>query len=172
VHALARVVVGHRWLVIAASVLLLGFLAQGLQHLSFKNSTEMWFRAGDPILENYAALKQYFGDTQYLLVGVEARPKDQNVITPDALEGIRKITRFLEQHEFVKEVNSLSNYQYIVSDEDTLTTKYLVEDWDALRSSPALMEDYARTMAGEKLVHHVLITPDLRHTAIMAQTSS
>jgi uncharacterized protein len=170
VHAWARVVVGHRWLVIAASVLLLGFLAQGLQHLSFKNSTEMWFRAGDPILENYAALKQYFGDTQYLLVGVEARPKDPNVITPDALEGIRKITRFLEQHEFVKEVNSLSNYQYIVSDEDTLTTKYLVEDWDALRSSPALMEDYARTMAGEKLVHHVLITPDLRHTAIMAQT--
>lgn len=170
VHAWAKLVVGQRWLMIILGVLLMGFLVQGLQNLRFKNSTEMWFLPGDPILENYTALKQYFGDTQYLLIGLEARAKDANVITPDALESIRKITRFLEQHEFVKEVNSLSNYQYIVSEEDTLTTKYLVEDWEVLRDAPGLMERYAQTMAGEKLVHDVLISSDLRHTAIIAQT--
>lgn len=137
--------------------------------LYFDNSNEMWFLSGDPALLQYNLLKDRFGDNEYLLVGLDARPQDKNLFNKDTLETIHKITEFLEDHEFVTKVSSLSKHQYIHSEEDTLTTDDLIEDIEELGDDPEIYQTMAKIMSGETLVHGFLITKDLKSTLVAAR---
>ncbi len=137
--------------------------------LYFDNSNEMWFLPDDPALIQFDLLKERFGDNEYLLVGLETRPQDKNLFNRETLEVIHKITEFLEEHEFSTKVSSLSKYQYIHSEEDTLAIDDLIEDIEALDDNPETYQTMADIMLKEDMVHGFLITEDLRHTIISAR---
>jgi len=123
-----RWVVEKRWIVILLTLLAFGALMMPMKNLYFDNSNEMWFLDDDPALKHYEEFRDRFGNGQYLLVGLEAPDGEETVFNEQTLRVITKLTRLLEDHEYVDKVTSLANYQFIHSEDDTLNTEDLIED--------------------------------------------
>ncbi len=166
----AELIVNHRWLVIIGSMILVMGAVYPMKNLYFDNSNELFFLPDDPNLQKYDRLLERFGDNEYLLVGLKARPEDKNIFNHDTLQAIGKLTEFLEDHEAVTKVSSLSKYQYIHAEDDTLSVDDLIEDMEELDPSPESMDQLAKIMERETLVHGVLLTEDFQHTMIIART--
>ncbi len=166
----SRFVIEKRVWVIGLTVILIGLSFYPMRNLYFDNSPEQFFVKGDPNLVNFDNIIERFGDSDYMLVGVQARPGDKNVFNGDTLRLIAKVTEFMEDHETVSKVVSLSKYQYIHSKDDTQSTDDLIEDIEDLDDSSENMERMANIMRGEKLAIGNIITEDLQHTVVLART--
>ncbi|MBT4287540.1 MAG: RND family transporter [Deltaproteobacteria bacterium] len=138
--------------------------------LYFDNSNEMWFLKEDPALIEYDLLKDRFGEMEYLLIGIETRQKDKTVFNLETLKMIDALTRYLEDHDVVTKVSSLTKYQYMISEDETLTVTDLIEDIDTLDDTSKTMRELKEIMENEEMVHEFLITPDMKHTIISART--
>ena len=194
----AEWVVNRRWIVIGCTVALLGLLFLPMKNLYFDSSFEMWFQKDDPTIQQLNDFRDIYGNSAFFLVGVEARSGDPDVFNEDTLALIAKLTQYLENHELVTKVSSLTKYQYLRSEDDTLYSYNLVEDaesrfgiadesddWTSTaeegfdeEDDEAFAEetedqmsitDMAEVMKLEKLVHQMLITKDLQHTIISAR---
>ncbi len=69
----ADFVTNRRWIVLGATVVALVLLLLPIKRLYFDNSNEMWFLPGDIALVKYEQLRELFGSSQYLVIGIEAR---------------------------------------------------------------------------------------------------
>ncbi len=147
----AEFVVNRRWTVIALTILCLGAFTIPMKNLYFDNAQETWLMDGDPAIQQYTELREKFGNSQYLLVGVDAPDGHPSVFNKETLQTIAKITRFLEDHETISKVSSLTKYQYIHSKEDTLYTDDLIEDVESqldLRNSSGLPISHGQDQGG------------------------
>ncbi|MGK5095424.1 efflux RND transporter permease subunit [Deltaproteobacteria bacterium TL4] len=165
----AEFVVNQRWAVIIGTVLCVIAAIYPMKDLYYNNSNEMFLLPEDPSLKTFDKLLAEFGDRENFVIGVEARPGDENLFNAETLKMIAKLTVFLENHKVVTKVVSLSKYQYIHSKEDVLATDNLIEDIEQLDDSPENMERMANIMKNEKVVLGSLITEDLKHTLILAR---
>ena len=169
INAWAEFVIAKRLYVIVGSVLLLlGILLTG-PPIATDNSTERYFVTGDPALLEYENLIDVFGDNEYLIVGFEATPGTPDIFNADTLQDLAKVSAFLENHEYVTQLRSLTTFQYIHADGDDLSIDYLVEDIGNLLANPSAIEDLKSTLATEYLALDSLITRDYRHTRIAAR---
>jgi len=99
----AEFVVEKRILVLLISVMaILGALAP-MKNLYFDNSNDMWFLKDDPALSAYDDLLDYFGDNEYFLIGIEARP-GETVFSKDYIKLTYELTEYLQDHDFLKEL--------------------------------------------------------------------
>ena len=137
---------------------------------SYNNSSEIWFLEDDPDLKAFYEMQEMFGDSEYMAVGIEARPNDKDVFEADTIKMIAMISDMLEDHEIVTQVRSLSKYQYTHSDNNLMRTDDLFEDIDELSENPKLLEKARKIIRGEKLAIDTLVSSDLRHTRIVART--
>lgn len=163
-------IIKRRIFVIVTSFLCLGLFLVPMKNLYFDNSNEMWFIPGDPALVKYDQLRDLFGSSQYLVIGLQARDQEKTVFSKENLVLIAKIHEFLENHEYVEKVSSLFNYQYIHAENDVLTTSDLIEDIETLDESEDEMNRLIGIMNQETLVHDYLVSKDMVHTVIMAKT--
>jgi len=165
-------VIRHRTLVLALSLILLGLSGWSIatKPIYFDNSNEMYFLMNDPNLLAVNKLTDLFGDSEYLSIGISARPTDQDVFEPQTIQMIHDLTEFLEDHPIVTQVRSLSKYQYTHDDEGRLATDYLFDDPNALPENPGLLQDARNIMRLEKLALDTLISQDFQNTRIMART--
>lgn len=170
ISAWAEFVIKRRVIILALSVLLIPAFAYFLKGVRFDASNEMWFLKDDPSLANYETLKERFGSAQYLLIGIPKRAGEDSVITRDNLLVIHELTQFLEDHEFVDKVSSLSNYQVIKGEDGRLDTLDLVEDYDSFAGTPEEIAAIREIMKAEFMVHDYMITKDLNDTIIFART--
>ncbi len=165
----ADFVIKRRAGVLIASTLLVALALLTGPAIPFDNSTERYFVAGDPTLAEYDRLLELFGDNEYLVVGFEAGSNTEDIFSPDTLRDLDKVTEFLEFHPTITQVRSLSNYQYIHADGDTLSTDYLIEDISTLADDPEAIARTKEILTEENLALDVLITADFRHTRIAAR---
>jgi len=132
----------------------------------------MWFLDGDPVNRNYQKLKQKFGDTQYLLVGVSSETAP-NVINSDTIQSIHDLHEFLLDNEHIANVNSLANFQFITGENDVLEIQDLFDsdtpeyqhvsnETDANRIETILLD--------QPIVLDDIITRDMKHTILLAET--
>ena len=169
IKAWAKYTIAGRIPIIAGSVLLLLVVLLTGNTIPFDNSTERYFVAGDPTLVEYDNLIDLFGDNEYLIVGFEATPSETDIFNADTLRDIARVSDFLEYHEYVTQLRSLTNFQYIHADGDDLRTDYLIEDIDDLVSNPEAVEQVKEILAEEDLAIGTLITADYRHTRLAAR---
>ncbi len=169
IHAFAEIVVEKRLLVLMISAVLLVLSVVPLKNLYFENNYEIWFMKDDPTIMTYQKLRDLFGSSQYQLIGVEAQDNEKTVITKKNLNAIHKITEFLEDHEFVTKVASLSKYQHMKSENDILKIEDLIEDFDDFQGSAGEIDRIEDIMKNEEMAIGALITRDLRHTMIVAR---
>jgi len=162
-------VVNRRVLVLVVTVLLMFLAPLSFDRLYHDNSNESYFLENDPNLEAFDRLVDRFGDPEYLMVGIQARAGDVDVFTAKTVLMIDEISEFLEDHRYINQVRSLSNYQYTHDDGGIMATDDLFEDVENLAADPSLLNTAREVMANEKLALETLITPDFQHTRIIAR---
>jgi len=162
------VVNGRLYVLIAAASLVLLALLTG-KPIPFDNTTERYFVDGDPTLDDFDRLLDLFGDNEYLIIGIEAGASDADVFEPATVAAISALSDFLESHQYVTQVRSVTNYQYTHADGDDISTDYLIEDVDELANNPAGRDRVRSIIAGEELALGTLITADFRHTRLTAR---
>lgn len=166
----AKAVVEYRWLVIIFTFVFLGAAVYPMKNLYYDNSNELFFLKEDPNIRMFNKLLDRFGDSEYTLIGIEARENERDVFNEETLRVIHKMTDFLEDHEVVTKVSSLSKYQYNHSEDDTLATDNLIEDFEEWEATPEELQKIRSIMEKETMVHGFLITEDFQHTVIIART--
>lgn len=169
IRAWADFVITKRLYIILASLVLLPVILVTGPAIPFDNSTERYFVAGDPALIEYDNLIELFGDNEYLIVGFEAAPGADDIFTPDTLRDIGRVSDFLEYHQHISQLRSISTFQYIHADGDDLSTDYLIDDIEELIENPGAIERVKLILNDEELALDTLITRDFRHTRIAAR---
>lgn len=164
-----ELVVKYRVYVLLVTAVLIGVAPLSFNRLYYDASNEAYFVEGDPNLANFDKLLDLFGDSEYLVVGIPAREQDQDVFNPETITVIDELTQFLEEHEHVTQVRSISKYQYTHNDNGLLATDDLFEDIDTLSSEPEALNSARGIMAEEQLALDTLITRDFQHTRIAAR---
>lgn len=165
----AAFVLRYRLPVIMFTFVLAGLTPFSFDRLYHDNSAESYFVEHDPHLLSFDRLVDLFGDPEYLLVGIPARGDDADVFVARTLSMIADITDFLEEHRLVTQVRSLSKYQYIHDDDGLLATDDLFDDARAYDPAAETVDRARRIMAGERLALETLLTPDFKHTQIIAR---
>lgn len=169
--AWGQAVVRFRWLIlgITLALLVVAGIRLGTHGIYYDNANETYFLDNDPNLVAFDNLLENFGDTEYLIVGIEARANDTDVFNAPTIQMLDAITEFLENHRHVTQVRSLSKYQYTHDDDGLLATDDLFEEIETLAEDPSALNHARTIMAGEKLALDSLITPDFKHTRIAAR---
>ena len=103
--------------------------------IGVNNSNEMWFLEGDPTLLAHDKMRDLFGSTESLVVGIEARPKDRDLFTLETIKMIEEIHAMLEEHAVVEKVDSLARYQRTYSRDGIVATDYIFEDIEILEDN-------------------------------------
>lgn len=169
VKAWASFTIAQRIPIIVASIaLLIAVLFTG-KTIPFDNSTERYFVAGDPTLLEYDNLIELFGDNEYLIVGFEATADEADIFNADTLRDIARVSDFLEYHEYVTQLRSITNFQFIHADDDDLRTDYLIDDVEDLIGDAAAIANTKNILNSESLALDTLITRDFRHTRVAAR---
>ncbi|WP_339899494.1 efflux RND transporter permease subunit [uncultured Gilvimarinus sp.] len=161
----ARIVIGARLplLIVTALVAALAFIP--MKNLYYDNANERFFVENDPNLTAFNQLLELFGDIEYLSIGITAPSSDPDVFTPDTLNVIDSLSRFLEAQPQVTQVRSLSEYEYTHSEGAMMATDPLIEP-------PFTHTDLAQArdiIHSESMAMDSLITRDLRHTRVVAR---
>lgn len=162
-------VINYRWWVIVATLFLVFSAPSSFDRLYHDNSNESYFLENDPHLESFQGLIEYFGDPEYLLIGIPTRAADTDIFNAETIAMVQALTEFLEEHRHISLVRSLSKYQYTHDDDGLLATDDLFDDVEALSTDEDLLEQARTIIAGETLALGSLITPDFKHTRIVAR---
>ena len=169
IKAWADFTIAYRLPIIVGSIALLLVALLTGKDIPFDNSSERYFVAGDPTALEYDNLIELFGDNEYLIVGFEATPSESDIFNADTLRDIAKVSDFLEYHEYVTQLRSITNFQFIHADGDDLLTDFLIEDVEDLIGDASAIANTKNILNNETLALDTLITRDFRHTRIAAR---
>lgn len=158
----ARAIVRWRWLVLLAGFLAVGFAASGVQNLGFTTSYRVFFAEGNPQMKAFDDMQDTYSKSDNILF--MAVPKSGNVYNQQTMQLVQELTDEAWQLPYSTRVDSLSNYQNTVAEEDDLIVEDLIEDASAL-DQPKL--DYIKQVASvEPLLVHRLVSPEGHVTAV------
>lgn len=118
--------VNHPVLILIASVLITLGLASGGKNLSFTNDYRVFFSDQNPQLLAFEELQAAYTKSDNILIMLE--PSDGNVFSEQTLQAVSDLTTRSWQVPFSIRVDSLTNYQNMVAEEDDLIVSDLVED--------------------------------------------
>ena len=165
-------VIKKRVLILIATILLLvvSIISITKNPIGVNNSNEMWFLEGDPTLLAHDKMRDLFGSTESLVVGIEARPKDKDLFELETIKMIEEIHSMLEEHEVVEKVDSLARYQRTYNRDGMVATDYIFEDIEGLEDDLGQLNSARIAMRDENLALDTLISKDFRHTRIIART--
>lgn len=97
----------------------------GLQRISVDSSNEILLPENDPVIIKNDKFKEIFGNNEFIFILIE----NQNLFSSEVLNYIRELTVDLEKNlPFVDEVTSLTNLDYIESENNTLKVDELIGD--------------------------------------------
>lgn len=102
------------------------FLATGLTLLKENNDGRIFFDENSSERQQLLVLEEKFTETNSILLVLSA--KEGNIFAPAPLKAILEVTDLAWQLPYVRRVNSLSNYQHILSDGDDLIIEDLYEE--------------------------------------------
>ncbi len=155
-NSFASSVIRFRLSVIFLSLLLIGYAWYLSNGLNFNNSNEMWFLKDDKTLLNYKKLLEYFGDDEFIVIGIENKDKSP-VFKRECIETIDKITEFLTDLDNVTKTQSLSKVEIITGAGDVLTVKKLFKNFNL---TPDEYKAKEKTALNDPLIQDLLITAD------------
>jgi len=120
----------YRWIIIIASIMVVMFAASGGKNLKFTNDYRVFFSEENPQLKAFDALERMYTKNDNVMFIVT--PKDGDVFTKQTLSVIEELTKQAWQLPFSIRVDSVSNFQHTLAEEDDLIVKDLVEDAETL----------------------------------------
>jgi len=158
----AAFIVDHPWRLLLLSMIVILTVASGGRFLQFSNDYREFFSADNPELLAFEELQDTFNKADNVMFVLA--PADGNVFTNKTLSIVEELTERAWQIPFSSRVDSLSNYQHTVAEQDDLIVADLVSDANAYGQSDL---DYTRDVAiNEPLLVDRLVSPSGHVTAI------
>ena len=145
-----------KYFIIFGTTLVVALLSLSLKNLAFEGSYKIWFDKDSKIIKEYETFRSRFSGDDTFIVAF----KDKNgIFTPKAIQTILRLTDEFKKIDGVRKVDSLSNYQYIRSEDDDI----VVEDF--LYGDENLSEK-KRLALQDDLILGQLISKDAKTTMI------
>lgn len=156
VEGLAEAVMARPRLSIALSLLLVLVAALGVMGYHYSKDHRAFFDADNPRLLAYEQLQADFSRTDTVLLALS--PADGKVFSPDFLAVLRNLTEQSWKVPYAQRVESLSNFQRLQVDGDSLATGDLVPAGAAL--DPAQLADIRQAALAEPFLVDALVNPE------------
>lgn len=151
---LGHFVTRHPWWVICGSIFLVMLFALGLPKLSFISDYRVYFSSDNPQLQAFESIQSEYNKSDNVLFAIE--PIDGSVFSPEALQAIRILTDKSWQIPYSSRVDSITNFQHTVAEDDDLVVKDLISDPENLSQENI---DRIRTIVlNEPLLLHRLVS--------------
>ena len=115
----------YRWLVAIGALLLAFFAASGARFLGFNNDYRAFFSEANPQLQAYEQIQRTYTKNDNILFAIA--PKDGNAFSNNALAAVEEMTEKAWLLPFALRVDSITNFQHTVAEEDDLIVEDLVE---------------------------------------------
>ena len=154
VTKLSYQVTKHPWWVILCSILLVAGLATGIKNLEFKSDYRVYFSVDNPQLLAFEAIQNTYSKSDNVLFVVQ--PVDEQVFTVNTLQAITDLTEKAWQIPYSSRVDSITNFQHTVAEEDDLIVSNLVQD--AINLSKFDLDRVKRIAINEPLLVNRLIS--------------
>ena len=148
-----------------SSAALFGLLGSFAVRIGFETSPEIWFPPSDPSLAAYRVLTDRFGGDRFVLAVFEDR--DEGVFSNRALGVVDRLTRALEDAPHVRQVQSLTTYEWVHGADGVLEAEDLIDE-SALPLPAAERERARELVLGDPLAAGLLVDDDARATAVVA----
>lgn len=150
----AEFVLGNRWLVLIATLMVVGLFGAGAKNLQFDNDYRIWFSDDNPQLQAFEALQNVYTKQDNILFVVA--PKDEKVFSNETLSAIEELTAQAWTLPFALRVDSITNFQHTRVQEDDLNVADLVEGAGNL--SEAELQEVQQIAMDEPLLYRRLIS--------------
>jgi predicted RND superfamily exporter protein len=155
-------VIKYRWWIIFSSLIAVIIAASGARFLTISNDTRVFFSDKNPQLQALEALENTYNRIDNVLFAIA--PKNGNVFSRKTLSAIEELTESAWQIPYSNRVDSLTNFQYTRSDEDTLLVDDLVRD--AKLMSVADVERIKTIALSDSRLVNLLVSPSGHVTGI------
>jgi predicted RND superfamily exporter protein len=155
VQAYAHWIVRWRFAVILVVLALVGWAASGIRFLQFKTDYHMFFSKENPQLTLFNTLENTYTKNDNLLFVLA--PRDGQVFTPQTLAAVEMLTKAAWQIPHAGRVDSITNFQHVAAEADTLAVDDLVQH--AERLSPEAVARIRTITLQEPLLLDRLISP-------------
>lgn len=119
-------VLNHRLLVILFSLAIVVMASFGLPKTKFSSDYRIYFSDDNPHLKAFDELQAKFTKSDSVLFVIA--PKDGNVFDPKTLAVVEELTELAWQVPYSTRVDSLTNYQHTIAEEDDLIVDDLIRD--------------------------------------------
>ena len=150
-----------KYLTIIGITIIVALFSVSLKNLTFEGSYKIWFDKDSKIIKDYEAFRSRFSGDDTFIVAF----KDENgIFTQKAVNTILQLTKEFQKIEGVRKVDSLSNYQYISSeDDDIIVEDFLYGDENLSQKKQLALKD--------NLILNQLISKDAKTTMIALSLS-
>ena len=126
IESYTRWIIRWKYLVVLACFLLVAAAASGGRLLTFSNDYRMFFGEDNPQLLAFERMQATFNKNDNIMFVVT--PKDGKEFTRETLAAIKDITEQAWQIPYSTRVDSITNYQHTIAEEDDLIVDDLVVD--------------------------------------------
>ena len=152
----------YKYHIIILTTLCVALLSISLKNLAYEGSYKIWFDKESSIIKNYENFRDTFSGDDSFIVGF----KDENgIFRKKPIKTILDLTQRFKKIEGVRKVDSLTNYQYISSeDDDIMIEDFLYGDDDLAYKKKIALND--------KLILNQLISKDAKTTMLALHLSS
>ncbi len=148
-------VVRHPWWVLLLSLLFVGAAGSGMQGLEFTNNYRVFFGKDNPQLLAFDALQNTYSKSDNVMMLVE--PADGTVFTRETLQAIVELTKAAWQISYSSRVDSITNFQHTVADQDDLIVADLV--FKPLQMTDEQLATVRQIALNEPLLKDRLVSP-------------
>jgi predicted RND superfamily exporter protein len=150
-----------KYFIIIGITIIVALLSLSLKNLAYEGSYKIWFDKDSKIIKDYEAFRSRFSGDDVFIVAF----KDKNgIFTQKAVRTILRLTKEFQKIEGVRKVDSLSNYQYISSeDDDIMVEDFLYGDENLTHKKQLALKD--------NLILNQLISKDAKTTMLALSLS-
>ncbi|KZY40728.1 hypothetical protein A3752_02880 [Oleiphilus sp. HI0081] len=142
IERISHFLVKFRLLVVFASLLVVFLAATGLPQTKFSSDYRIYFSDDNPHLKAFEDLQATFTKSDNVMFVLA--PQDGHIFTRETLSIIEELTEMSWQLPYSIRVDSITNYQHTIAEDDDLLVDNLVTDASNLSSSEIA---YAKSVA-------------------------
>ncbi len=155
-------IIVHPWRILLLSLLTVIVAGSGGRFIEFTNDYRVFFSDDNPELQAFEAMQNVYTKTDNVLFVIA--PESGDVFQTDTLAMVAALTEQSWQIPFSTRVDSITNFQHTVADEDDLLVGDLVDD--AASMSAAQLQKVRRIALNEPLLAQRLVSPAGKVTGI------
>jgi predicted RND superfamily exporter protein len=147
------------------TTIFVALLSISIKDLAFEGSYRIWFDKDSKIIKNYDNFRTTFSGDDTFVVSFQDNKHKDGVFNKKAIDTILKLTEKFKMLDGVRKVDSLTNYQYISSEDDDIIIEDFIYDFSNLLTKKELA-------VKDSLIVHQLISNDAKTTTIAIRLAS